>query len=259
MTANTNIRTVDLNSDMGEGFGAYRLGDDEEILKVVSSANVACGFHAGDPEIMATTFRQAKEHGVSVGAHPSFADLWGFGRRYIPHSTGEIERLVAYQIGAAQALSRYAGHPITHVKAHGALGNLAQTDAGVAGAVTRAIKAVDPSLICLAIALGHQERIAREAGLVVKSEIFADRAYAEDGSLVARKIAGAVIHDPHLAAARVVRMVTAGAIETLSGKSIPTRIDSICVHSDTPAAIRIAGEVRKALASAGFEIRSFSP
>lgn len=249
---------VDINSDMGEGFGAYRLGDDAAILDIVSSANVACGFHGGDPEIMAATFTMAREKGVAVGAHPSFADLWGFGRRVIPHSAGEIERLVAYQIGAAQALSAYAGHPIRYVKAHGALGNLTQTDRSVAEAVTRAIKAVDPSLMCLAIALGHQDRYAREAGLTVKSEIFADRAYTEEGFLVSRKLEGAVIHDAARAAERVVRMVRQGAIETVSGKLIKTPIDSICVHSDTPSAVAIAARVRAGLEENGVAIRAFS-
>lgn len=249
---------VDINSDMGEGFGAYKLGDDAAILDIVSSSNVACGFHGGDPEIMAATFQMAREKGVAVGAHPSFPDLWGFGRRIIPHSAGEIERLVAYQIGAAQALSAYAGHPIRYVKAHGALGNLTQTDRSVAEAVTRAVKAVDPSLICLTIALGHQERIAREAGLTVKSEIFADRAYTEEGLLVSRKLEGAVIHDADKAAERVVRMVTQGAIETVSGKLLKTPIDSICVHSDTPAAVAIAARVRTRLEESGVKVRAFS-
>lgn len=249
---------VDINSDMGEGFGAYRLGDDAAILDIVTSANVACGFHGGDPEIMAATFAMAREKGVCVGAHPSFADLWGFGRRVIPHSAGEIERLVAYQIGAAQALSAYAGNPIRYVKTHGALGNLTQTDRGVAEAVTRAIKAVDPGLMCLAIALGHQDRIAREVGLTVKSEIFADRAYTEEGFLVSRKLEGAVIHDAGKAAERVVRMVRQGAIETVSGKLLKTPIDSICVHSDTPSAVTIAGRVRAGLEESGVKIKAFA-
>jgi UPF0271 protein len=249
---------VDINSDMGEGFGAYRLGDDAAILDIVTSANVACGFHGGDPEIMAATFTMAREKGVAVGAHPSFADLWGFGRRVIPHTAGEIERLVAYQVGAAQALSAYAGNPIRYVKAHGALGNLTQTDRSVAEAVTRAIKAVDPSLMCLAIALGHQDRFAREIGLTVKSEIFADRAYTEEGFLVSRKLEGAVIHDAQAASERVVRMVQHGAIETASGKMLKTPIDSICVHSDTPSAVMIAARVRAGLEESGVDIKAFS-
>ena len=251
-------KTVDLNSDMGEGFGAWRIGDDAAILKLVTSANVACGFHAGDPDVMAQTFETAKQNNVAVGAHPGYADLLGFGRRVIPHSVGEIERLVAYQIGAAMALSTYAGHPITYVKAHGALGNLTQTDAEVAGAVTRAIKAVDPRLVCLAIALGHQDRLARDMGLVVMSEIFADRAYTGEGHLVARARPGAVIHDANEAAARVLRMVEAGAIETVEGTRLPAAIDSICVHSDTPTSIAIAEAVRRKLEAAGVTLRSFT-
>lgn len=249
--------TIDLNSDMGEGYGNYSIGRDGEILKIVTSANVACGFHAGDPEIMAATFREARNNRVAVGAHPGFPDLWGFGRRHIPFSAGEIERLVAYQIGAAQALAAYAGHRLSYVKAHGALGNLTQTDSEVAMAVTRAIRAVDPTLICLTIAMGQQTRLAQEAGLIVKSEIFADRAYTDEGHLVSRQIEGAIIHDAERAAQRVLRMVSTGTIETLSGKSLATPVDSICVHSDTPTAVAIARRVREALEGAGVRVQPF--
>ncbi len=251
--------SIDLNSDMGEAFGAYRMGDDAAILQVVTSANVACGFHGGDPEVMAATFAQAKQNGVAVGAHPGFPDLWGFGRRNIPFTAGEIERLVAYQVGAAQALSAYAGHPITYMKTHGALGNLSEVDVEVARAIARALKAVDSTLVCLAIALSAQERAARDAGLTVRSEIFADRAYTDEGVLVSRKLPGAVLHDADEAAARVVRMVRAGAIETLSGKSLPTAIDSICVHSDSPGAVTIARAVRGALEADGVRLQAFAP
>ena len=249
---------VDINSDMGEGFGPWKMGDDSAMLDIVTSANVACGLHAGDPEIMAATFRLAKQKSVAVGAHPGFPDLWGFGRRIIPFSSGEIERLVAYQIGAAQAMATYAGHRITHVKAHGALGNLTQQDADVAMAVNQAIKAVDDSLICLTIALGHQERQARDMGLSCRSEIFADRAYTEEGHLVNRKIEGAVIHDPDETANRVIRMVRSGGIETISGKVLETPIDSICVHSDTPTAVSIARQLRDKLEEAGISVRNFT-
>lgn len=249
---------VDLNSDMGEGFGAYRMGDDAAILEIVTSANVACGLHAGDPEIMAKTFALAKARGVAVGAHPGFPDMWGFGRRVIPFTHGEIERLVAYQIGAAQALSRYAGHPITYVKAHGALGNLTQTDEAVAKAIARAIKAVDPSLTCMTFAGAAMERVASEMGLAVRREVFADRAYTEEGNLVHRSVPGAVLHDGDEAAARMLRMVRAGAIETISGKLLPVQIDTICVHSDTPGAIQMAARVRSTLEGAGIVVKSFS-
>ena len=249
--------TVDLNTDIGEGFGAWRIADDAALLGIVTSANVACGLHAGDPDIMEATFRTAKHNGVAVGAHPGYADLPGFGRRIIPHTIAEIERLVAYQIGAAMALSTYAGHPITYVKAHAALGNQTQTDPDIAAAVTRAIKAVDPNLVCLTIARGHQERIARDMGMQTRSEIYADRAYTPEGHLVSRKRPDAIIHDPLEAAARAVRMVQNGAIETIDGTHLPTPVQSICVHSDTPAAVAIAAGVRHALQTVGIQLKAF--
>ncbi|MBP1318303.1 5-oxoprolinase subunit PxpA [Herbaspirillum sp. 1130] len=258
MATSTDTLCIDLNSDMGEGFGAYRMGDDEAILKIVSSANIACGMHAGDPEIMAKTFKLAKERGVAVGAHPGFPDLWGFGRRIIPLTPGEIERVVAYQIGAAQALSTYAGHPITYVKPHGALGNLTQTDVEVSSAIARAIKAVAPSLKILTFVNGALERIAGEMGMQTCAEVFADRAYTDEGHLVHRKVPGAVLHDVNEAAARMLRMVQAGGIETISGKLIPAKIESICVHSDTPGAIEMAAEVRRRLETAGVTIKAFA-
>ena len=248
---------VDLNSDMGEGFGPWKMGDDAAMLDIVTSANVACGFHGGDPDIMAKTFAIAREKGVAIGAHPGFEDLKGFGRRNIPLNTGEIERMVAYQIGAAQALATYAGHKLTHVKAHGALGNLTQQNAEVAKAVNNAIWAVDRELICLTIALGHQERQARDRGMLVRSEIFADRAYTSEGFLVDRSLPGSVIHDGSAAADRVVRMVQSGSIETIDGKMLKTDIDSICVHSDTPAAVKIAAQVRAGLEQAGIRVVNF--
>lgn len=250
-------RKIDINCDMGEGFGAWEKGDDAAMLRVVSSANVACGFHAGDPNIMANTYAMARERNVAVGAHPGFPDLMGFGRRHIPFSAGEIERLVAYQIGAAQALSQYVGHPITHVKAHGALGNLAQQDEAVARAICNAIKAVDPSLICLAIALGQQHRIAEEMGLTVVSEIFADRSYTDEGFLVPRGQKGAVVRDPDVAAWRAVEMVSEGVIITVSGKRIEAPMDSICVHGDVPEALSIAQAVRNGLEKQGIAITNF--
>lgn len=251
--------SVDLNSDMGEGFGPWKMGDDAAILRTVTSANVACGFHAGDPEIMVATFREAKERGVAIGAHPGYPDLWGFGRRVIPFSTGEIERFVAYQVGAAQALASYAGHRVTYVKAHGALGNLSSADPDVARAVARAVAAVDPALELLAIALSEQVRAGEQAGLTVRSEVFADRAYLENGLLVPRSEPGAVIHDAAEATARMVRMVRDGALETVSGARIPCPIDSICVHSDTPGAVAVAAQVRAALEADGIAVAPFAP
>jgi 5-oxoprolinase (ATP-hydrolysing) subunit A len=251
------VTTVDLNADLGESFGRWTLGDDEAMLDVVSSANVACGFHAGDPEIMAHTYRVAKKRGVAVGAHAGFPDLWGFGRRPIPFSAGEIERLVAYQIGAAVALASYAGHRITHVNAHGTLANLAETDKDVADAVARAISAVDRNLAALAIARSEQVRAGERAGLRVFSQIYADRAYTEAGTLVPRAEPGAVIHDADEAAARVVAMVEAGALITVSGAQLETPIDSVCVHGDSPHAIATARTVRRTLESVGAIVAPF--
>jgi 5-oxoprolinase (ATP-hydrolysing) subunit A len=249
--------SIDINSDLAEGFGQYRCGDDEAMLAIVTSANVACGFHAGDPEIMALTFKIAKERGVAVGAHPGFPDLWGFGRRRIPFSTGEIERLFAYQLGAAQALAIYSGHRITYVKSHGALGNIAEIDADVASAIARAVRAVDRSLAFLTIALSQQEKSAAAAGLRTVAEIYADRGYDDLGHLIPRGQPGALITDPDEAAGRVLAMIEAGAIITASGKRLPTPITSVCVHGDSPHAVETARRLRARLEAAAVTIASF--
>jgi len=251
--------TVDLNSDLAEGFGTYRCGDDDAMLSVVSSANVACGFHAGDPEIMAHTFRSARRLGVAVGAHPGFPDLWGFGRRRLPLSAGEIERIIAYQVGAAQALAAYAGHRITYVKPHGALGNLAETDRDVADAIARAVRAVDPTLALLAIALSEQIGAAERAGLVAVPEIFADRGYTPTGCLIPRGQPGAMIEDPYEAAERVAAMIDAGAIITAEGARLKTAIGSICVHGDSAHAVDRARTVRARLEADGIAVTPFAP
>ncbi len=250
--------TVDLNSDMGEGFGPWKMGDDAAMLDIVTSANIACGLHAGDPEVMATTFAKAKEKGVSVGAHPGYPDLYGFGRRNMPYTMGETERLIAYQIGAAEAMAAYAGHRLTHVKLHGALGNLSQQNRDVALAALRAVKAVNPKLVCLTIALGEMDRLAGEMGLEFRSEIFADRAYTEEGFLVDRTLPGAVLHDPQEISERIVAMLNEGAIRTISGKWLKTPIHSICVHSDTPSAVEIARSLRTSLESQGVAVKAFA-
>ncbi len=251
------MRSVDLNCDCGESFGVYQKGDDAAMLGIVTSANVACGFHAGDPEVMAQTFRIAKENGVAVGAHPGFPDLWGFGRRRLPFSTGEIERLVAYQIGAAQALAAYAGHKITHVKPHGALSNIAMEDRDVARAIARAVRTVDPNLAFLAVARSDLEQAGIAERLNTVSEIFADRGYTERGLLLPRGQAGAVLHDAEEVADRVLAMITEGALIAASGQRIPVRIESICLHGDTPNAAAMAQAVRQRLEAAGIEVRAF--
>ena len=249
--------SIDLNADLGEGFGPWRMGDDAALLGVVTSANVACGFHAGDPDIMTRVLMQAREAGVAVGAHVAFPDLAGFGRRILPMSAAEIARAVAYQIGAAQALATFAGHRLSHVKAHGALANLAEHDAAVADAIAEATRAVDPSLTLLAIAPSEQTRAGERAGLRVAHEIFADRAYANDGRLRARALPGAVIHDVDAVIARVRQMLAAQALVTIDGELLPTPIDSICVHGDTPQAVALAQALRQALEKDGVALRPF--
>ena len=251
--------SVDLNSDLGEGYGAYACGDDAAILGIVTSANVACGLHAGDPEIMARTFALAKERGVAVGAHPGFPDLWGFGRRRMPFTPAEIERLVAYQVGAAQALAAYAGLRITYVKAHGALANVAAEERPVADAIARAVRAVDRDLALLAIALTAQVQAGEDCGLEVHQEIFADRGYTEAGLLIPRSQPGAMITDAGAAADRVLHMVEAGAILTAEGTALPTPIRSICVHGDSDHAVATARAVRSRLEGAGVALAPFRP
>ena len=252
-------RTVDLNCDCGEGFGAWQMGDDRAMLDIVTSANVACGFHAGDPDIMAATFALAKEKGVAVGAHPGFDDRAGFGRRPMKMSTASIERLVAYQVGAAQALAGQAGHKLTYVKPHGALSNVAMVDADTARAVARGVRAAGRDLMFLAIAGTELQRAGEAEGLRTVHEIFADRGYTDDGHLVPRSAQGAVLHDPDAAAARAAAMVAEGAVVALSGKKVPVAIDSICVHGDTPGAVAMARAVRAALEADGVVLRSFAP
>jgi UPF0271 protein len=255
---NADSRAIDLNADLGEGFGRWRMGDDDAMLDIVTSANVACGFHAGDPEIMATTFARARERGVAVGAHVAFPDLAGFGRRTLPMSAREIERAVAYQLGAAQALAVLNGHRITHVKAHGALANIAERDGEAATAIARAVRGVDPSLALLAIALSEQTRAGARAGLRVVNEVFADRAYMDDGSLQPRSQEGAVIEDVDRACSRVRDMLAHGGLRTASGKLLPTQIDSICVHGDTPLAVEMARNLRATLERDGWELSAFA-
>jgi UPF0271 protein len=253
------LRSVDLNCDCGEGFGVYAMGDDAAMLDIVTSASVACGFHAGDPEIMARTFEMARAKGVAAGAHPGFPDLWGFGRRKLAVTPGEIERLVAYQIGAAMALAAYAGHRLTYVKVHGALSNLAMEDAAIAGAVARAVKAVEPRLCFLAVAGTRLVTAGQAQGLMVASEIYADRGYTEEGLLMDRSCPGAVLSDAVHVADRVLAMVEEGAIVTASGKRLPVEVDSICVHGDNPNAVAMARSVRSRLKDAGVALAPFAP
>lgn len=252
------MTAVDLNSDMGEGFGPWKMGDDEAMLSIVSSANVACGWHAGDPLIMHRTAEIAKAKGVSIGAHPGFGDLWGFGRRVIRgDSMADLEKQIAYQVGAMQALAAMAGHKVTHVKTHGALGNMTNDDDDMAMAVGRAIKAVDRDLVYVVMPGLSTERAAEKLGLPMAREVFADRTYDDSGNLTSRKVEGAVIHDAALAATRVLRMVEDQEVVTVTGKRLKVGIDTICVHGDNPAAVAMARTVRETLEGAGIAIRPF--
>ncbi|WP_413875846.1 LamB/YcsF family protein [Albidovulum sp.] len=245
---------VDLNSDMGEGFGPWPMGDDAALLRVVTSANVACGFHAGDPDVMARTMRTAVENGVGIGAHPGFPDLQGFGRRKMEVPPATLANMVRYQVGAAAAMAASVGGRLRHLKLHGALANMAAEDEGMARVCYEAALGVQPDLVVMVLAATEQERAARALGCAVANEIFADRAYEDDATLVDRRKPGAVIHDPARAAVRMVEMVQAGAIIAESGKRIPTRIDTICLHGDTAEAVEIARAVRAALEAAGVEV-----
>jgi UPF0271 protein len=249
------VKAINLNADLGESFGAWSMGNDEAMLDIVASANLACGFHAGDPDVMRRTVAAAVARRVSLGAHPSYDDLQGFGRRSMALSATEIENLVAYQIGALAGVAALECGKLTHVKPHGALNNQACIDATIATAVCHAIRHIDPQLILLAPAASELVRTGRACGLRVAEEIFADRAYLDDGQLMPRNRPGAVLHDPEVCLAHVRAMLEAGALIAASGKHIPTTIASICVHGDGAEAVDIARLLRQELESAGWVIR----
>lgn len=246
---------IDLNADLGEGFGHWTLGDDTALLDVVTTANVACGFHAGDPAIMRATVLAAQARAVTVGAHPGYGDLAGFGRRAQTGVTAaEVENLVAYQTGALAGICALAGYPLTHVKTHGALGNACADDDDLAMAVARAIRAVDPGLAFMVMPGTATDRAADRMGLHPIREIYADRTYADSFNLTSRSRRDAIIHDPETALSRVLDMVGNGRIVSLSGKEMKVAIDSICVHGDNPQAVAMARRLRAGLESAGYTV-----
>jgi UPF0271 protein len=249
---------IDLNSDLGEGFGVYRLGEDEEILQVVSSANIACGFHAGDPRVMAHTVRAAVDKGVAIGAHPSYPDRVGFGRRHMDVSPDELTWDVVYQIGALDGIARAAGGRVSYVKPHGALYNRIVIDEAQATAVVRAIAAYDSDLILLTLPGSVAMQVAEANGLRTVSECFADRAYTADGRLVPRGQPGAVIHDEATVVARAVHLATKGTITSTDGATVTVAAQSICLHGDTPGAAQLARGIRAGLEQAGVAIGPFS-
>ncbi|MFC7879390.1 LamB/YcsF family protein [Isoptericola sp. NPDC057391] len=253
------MTTVDLNSDLGEGFGRWTLGDDEAMLDVVSSANVACGFHAGDPASIRRTVGMAAARGVAVGAHVGYRDLAGFGRRDIDVPSAELRADVVYQLGALQALAAAEGTRVTYVKPHGALYHRAAVDRRVADDVAAAVAAVDPSLVLLGLPGTLALAAAADAGLPTATEAFADRAYTPAGTLVPRGEPGAVLHDPDVVARRMLRLVTEGVVEAVDGSVVRVTADSVCVHGDTPGAVAMARQVRAAFDDAGVALAAFAP
>ena len=246
---------IDLNADLGESFGAYTLGDDSALMRAISSANVACGFHAGDATVMRATVVLARDHGVAVGAHPGFADLAGFGRREINLTPLEVQDLVIYQIGALAGVAAAQGVMLQHVKPHGALYNMASRDAALAAAIATAVASVDRSLILLGLPKSQLIEAGKRAGLRTAAEAFADRAYRSNGSLLPRAEPGAVIHDPATVVARAVAMARDHVVTAVDGSQIAVEVDTICVHGDTPDAANLAMQIRRALEAAGVQIQ----
>lgn len=249
---------VDLNCDLGESFGAYTIGMDAQVIPYISSANVACGYHASDPVVMAKTVQMAKKAGVAVGAHPGFPDLMGFGRRNMNVSPADAKAYVMYQIGALDAFCKANGMEMQHVKPHGALYNMAGKDYKLAKAICEGIKEINPDLILLGLSGSQMILAAEEIGLPCAREVFADRAYEEDGSLVARTKEGAMITDEDLAVSRVIRMIKEGKVESITGKDIPIEAHSVCVHGDGEKALAFVQKIRKALEAEGIEIAPIS-
>jgi UPF0271 protein len=250
-------RTVDLNADLGEGFGVWRLGDDDALLEIVTSANVACGFHAGDPSTMRRVCTRAVEAGVAIGAQVSYRDLAGFGRRFVDVEPGELADDVLYQLAALDGVARASGGRVRYVKPHGALYNAVVTHEAQAAAVVAAVRDLDPSLPVLGLPGSALLRAAAAAGLRTVAEGFADRGYTPQGTLVPRREPGALVHDAAEVAARAVRMAGDGLVEAVDGTVVPVAVGSVCVHGDTPGAVELARAVRTALAGAGFGPAAF--
>ena len=248
---------MDLNSDLGEGFGAWKMGDDEAMLDIVTSANIACGFHAGDPSVMRRVCDLAAERGVAIGAHVGYHDLAGFGRRALDIAPDELADEVLYQIGALDSFARAAGSRVTYVKPHGALYNTAAVDVEQAAAIVDGLRRYDPALALLCLPDSEMQRQAEKAGVVTYAEAFADRAYTADGKLLSRKKPGAVLHDADLVAKRAVGMATGGVV-TADGTKLALRPDSLCVHGDTPGAVELARRIEAALTEAGVQLGAFT-
>ena len=246
---------IDINSDMGESFGAYKLGRDAEVMEYISSANIACGWHAGDPMVMEQTVRMAKERGVGVGAHPGYPDLMGFGRRRLDLSISEIENYMLYQMGALYAFARTHGLSLQHVKAHGALGNLAFVDLEVSKAIARAALRFSKDMIFVALTGTVMVQAAKEVGVRYVEEVYADRVYNPDGTLQSRKIAGSVIHDPEKAAKQALTIMKEGYVLAHDGTKVKVKPETLCVHGDTPTAISILQKIGEELKKASIAVK----
>ncbi len=249
---------VDLNSDIGESFGNYKLGLDEEVIKHITSANIACGWHAGDPVVMEKIVEIVVKKGVAVGAHPGFLDLMGFGRREMTITGEEAKAYMKYQIGALWAFAKSKGVKIQHVKPHGALYNMAANNEVLAKAIAEAIYEVDADMILVGLANSELTKAGLIKGLKVANEVFADRAYNPDGTLVSRKLKGAVIHDSDKAIARVIRMVKEGKVEAINGEDIAIKADTICVHGDNPSAVAFVDAIRRTLERENVQVVSMA-
>jgi len=248
--------TIDLNSDLGESFGRWTLGHDAELMASITSCNIACGYHAGDPEVMRRTVRLARDNGVAIGAHPGLPDLAGFGRRAMSVTPAEVEDLVLYQIGALAAIARAEGARLQHVKPHGALYNMAIKDRGLADGIARAVASFDPSLLLFGLPGTELLRAGDAAGLPLAAEGFADRSYEADGSLTPRSEPDAVIHDPAAVVTRSVRMAREGVVISRNGEEVPMRVATICTHGDTPGSHALARRIRDGLEQAGIKVRA---
>jgi UPF0271 protein len=249
---------IDLNADLGESFGPWQMGHDQALMASITSANVACGFHAGDPSVLRETVRLAAAHGVAIGAHPGFPDLVGFGRREMQVSPREVEDLVLYQIAAVAGVAAAMGARLQHVKAHGALYNMAVRDRELAQAIARATAAVDPTLILFGLPNSELITAGRQLGLRVAAEAFADRTYEPDGTLTSRRKPGSVIHEPSTVVTRAIEMVTSGQVTATDGSRLVLGADTLCLHGDTPGSADLARQIRAGLEAAGVTVRSLS-
>ncbi|MHC1742412.1 MAG: LamB/YcsF family protein [Syntrophobacteraceae bacterium] len=252
------MKRIDLNCDMGESYGVYTLGRDSEVIRFITSANIACGFHAGDPQVMSRTVRLAAAHGVAVGAHPGFPDRLGFGRRKLECSVDEIRDYMIYQVGALNAFCNVHGVQLRHVKPHGSLYNMAAADENLLRAIAQAVVGVNPELLLVTLAGGNNERLAqvgREEGVTVVFEAFPDRAYTAEGALASRKLPGALIHDPKEASERAVRIVKEGRVIATDGSSIRMDAQTLCIHGDTPTALELASTIRETLEREGITVQ----